>query len=425
MKAMACVLFIFGMLCAIVVAGFISGSETAVTSASRTYLYHLAKKGDARARKVMLLQENMSSSIGTILVMNQFVLYLIPIGSTLFAVKHLSGAETAMLQAIIAVLLAIYAEIFPKMLAIKFTVPFALFVAPFILNAVNFLKPAVSVLESCAKSSLKLMGIKIDAKDQEDQADEELRGAIEMHNSDGDEEEAQKKSMLKSILDLEEISVSHIMVHRKNLRTINASLAIEKIAEELGNCPFSRIPLWQDNPENIVGTLKSKVFFRALQLQNGNLEKIKINNLISPPWFIPETTHLLDQLQNFRKKREHFALVVDEYGDLQGCITLEDILEEIVGEIVEEHDTLTNGIRVQPDGSAMVEGSTPVRDLNRQFDWNIPEESAATIAGYIMHEVRKIPDVGQVYVLSGFKIEILRRQRNQIGLVRITPSAKP
>jgi Mg2+/Co2+ transporter CorB len=421
---MVCFLFFLGMTLSIAVAGFISGSETAVTGASRTYLYHLAKKGNERARRVILLQKNMSSSIGTILVMNQFVLYLIPIGSTLFAVKHFSLAETAVLQVAIAFLLAIYAEIFPKMLAIKFAVPFALFTAPIISRAVRFLRPVISVMEACARFSMRLMGVKIDAPEPEDQADDELRGAIEMHSSEEDEEATQKKSMLKNILDLEEVSVSHIMVHRKNLYTINASLPIEKIAEELNNCHFSRIPLWQDNPENIIGILKIKTFFWALQLQSEHLEKIKIHNLLSAPWFIPETTHLLDQLQNFRKRREHFALVVDEYGDLQGCITLEDILEEIVGEIVDEYDTLADGVNVQPDGSVIIDGATAVRDLNRQFDWSLPEDDAATIAGYVMHEVRKIPDIGQVYMLSGLKIEILRRQRNQIVLVKVTPPSK-
>ncbi|MDR1561225.1 MAG: CNNM domain-containing protein [Holosporaceae bacterium] len=421
---MTYLVFILGIVCAIAVAGFISGSETAVTGASKTYLYHLAKRGDARAKKVILLQENMSSSIGTILILNQLVLYLIPVGSTLFAVKYLTGTWAAILQTMLAILLAIYAEILPKMLAIRFTIPFALFVVPLIIGAIKFFKPVVSILEICAKYSIKLARIEIDKEKTDDQSDEELRGAIEMHSSEGDEE-ARKKSMLKSILDLEEVVVSHIMVHRKNLHTIDASLPMEKIAEELSNCRFSRIPMWKDNPENIIGILKTKTFFQVLQLQNGKFEKIEISNLISTPWFIPETTRLLDQLQNFREKREHFALVVDEYGDLQGCITLEDILEEIVGDIADEYETtLTNGIRLQSDGSVIVDGSAPVRDLNRQFDWNIPEEDAATIAGYLMHEVRKIPDIGQTYVLSDLKIEILRRQRNQIGLVRITPSSK-
>ena len=324
---------------------------------------------------------------------------------------------------VLAVCLVIYAEIFPKMLALRFTTQFALFIAPAILRMVILLRPIIAVLELCAKLTLRMIGIKAENESIPDQADEELRGAIEMHASEGDEEEAQKKSMLKSILDLEEISVSHTMVHRKNLRTINAALPIEKIADELTSCPFSRIPVWKDNPENIIGILKTKTFFRALQMQNGNLEKIKLSNLMSVPWFIPETTHLLDQLQSFQKKREHFALVVDEYGDLMGCITLEDILEEIVGEIADEYDTITSGIKMQQDGSIIADGSTPIRDLNRQFDLNIPEDDAATIAGYVMHEVRKIPDAGQTYVLAGVKIEILRRQGNQIGVVRITPPA--
>lgn len=415
-------LFAIGMILSIALSGVISGSETAVTSASRAYLYHLAKKGDKRAKKAILLQENIGTAIGTILVLNQLVLYLIPIGSTLFSIRYLTAGETAILQVVLAVCIVIYAEIFPKMLALRFTTQFALFIAPAILKMVELLKPIIAVLELCAKLTLRMIGITAEKESIPDQADEELRGAIEMHASEGDEEETQKKSMLKSILDLEEISVSHAMVHRKNLHTINVALPMEKIANELTSCPFSRVPVWKDNPENIIGILKTKTFFRAMQLQNGNIEKIKLSNLMSVPWFIPETTHLLDQLQSFQKRREHFALVVDEYGDLMGCITLEDILEEIVGEIADEYDdTIASGVNLQQDGTIIADGATPIRDLNRQFDLNIPEEDAATIAGYVMHEIRKIPDAGQTYVLSGIKIEILRRQGNQVGLVRITP----
>jgi Mg2+/Co2+ transporter CorB len=418
---MISLLFFLGMFFAIAFAGFISGAETAVTGASHAHMYHLAKKGDMRAKKVIALQEKLSATISTILILNQLVLYLIPIFSTLFAVKYFTTTEAAVLQTIIALLIIIYAEIFPKMLVIKFTIPFALFVGPILFRVVAVLKPVTTVLEKCAKYTIELIGVDVEQQDSREQADEELRGVIEMRPSEDDKEEAQKKSMLKSILDLEEISVSHTMVHRKNLKTINASLPMSKIAEELTNCHFSRIPLWKDNPENIIGILKTRTFFHALQLQNGDLEKIRINQLMSAPWFIPDTKHLLNQLQDFRKKREHFALVVDEYGDLQGCITLEDILEEIVGEIVDEYDILTDGVKLQADGSVIAEGMTPIRDLNREFDWNLPEEEAATIAGYVMHEVRKIPDIGQTYVLSGFKIEILKRQRNQIGLIKITP----
>ncbi|MDR0580995.1 MAG: CNNM domain-containing protein [Holosporaceae bacterium] len=418
---MMCFLFFIGVFCAVALAGFISGSETAVTSASRAYLYHLAKRGNKKAKKIVTLQENLSTTISTILILNQLVLYLIPTVSTIFSIRYFSATEATIFQVVLAFLLVVYAEIFPKMLVIKFTIPFALSIASFLFHLVRVLKPITLILESCAKYTLKAIGIAIDKQTSAEQADEELRGAIEMHSTDGDKEEAQKKSMLKSILDLEEVSVSHTMIHRKNLKTIDVSLPIEKIAAALMSCHFSRIPLWKDNSENIVGVLHTKTFFRALQLQNGNLEKIKIQQLMLAPWFIPETKHLLEQLQDFRKRREHFALVVDEYGDLQGCITLEDILEEIVGEIVDEYDAMTTGIKLQLDGSVIADGSTTIRDLNREFDCNIPEEEAATIAGYIMRKIRRIPDGGQTFILSGFKIEVLKRQRNQISLVKITP----
>lgn len=421
---MAYIVFTLGVVCLICIAGFIAGAETAITGASKAHLYHLAKKKDRRAEKVIKLKDEMTTSIGTILVLNQMVVYLIPIVSTLFALKYFSTAETAIMQTIIAILLMTYAEIFPKMVAIKFTMEYALFVAPFVNVIVCCLKPLVSILEYCARISVKLLRMDVKDDHMSENSDEELRGAIEMHSSEGDEDEEQKKIMLKSILDLEDIRVTQAMVHRKNMSAIDLSLPIEKIADELINCQFSRVPVWKDSPENIVGILKTKTFFRAMQLSDGNIGNIKVNDLITPPWFIPETTHLLEQLQNFRKKREHFAIVVDEYGDLMGCITLEDILEEIVGDIGDEYDESVNQeIVTQSDGSVIVYGTTPIRDINRELDWNIPEENTATIAGYIMDELRKIPGAGQVYNLSGYKMEILRRQRNQIVLIKITPIA--
>lgn len=403
----------------IAIAGFISGAETAITGSSKAYMYHLAKNDNARAKHVIDLKKNMSKTIGTILVLNQIILYFIPIMSTVFAFKYLTTPQTAIMQMVIAFFLLIYAEIFPKMLAIQYSSKYALFIAPLLKWIVFILRPIIFLLDYCSELTLHLF--KRDGKNSEDDhSDEELRGAIEMHSSDGDEDEAQKKIMLKGILDLEDISVSHIMVHRKNMFAIDISLPIEKIADKLMNCQFSRVPMWKDNQENIVGILKTKTFFRAAQLNGGNLENIKIASLITSPWFIPETTYLLDQLQNFRKKKEHFALVVDEYGDLMGCVTLEDILEEIVGDIDDEYDINDIGVKEQPDGGVIADGATPIRDINRQFNWNLPEEEAATIAGYIMYELRKIPDVGQIYIISNFKVEILRRQRNHIGLVKIT-----
>jgi len=417
------VLFIFAVLSSIALAGFVSGSETALTSVSRAYIFHLAKKGNAKAKKVIGLQQDMPNVISTILVMNQLVAYLIPSAVMWFSMNFISSTTIALvLQTTIGALVILYAEIFPKMLAIRFSTQFALFVAPTIKVMVKVLHPIIFLLDKCSYLTLKLVGASEQQTEDPDKADEELRGAIEMRSSDGDQEEAEKKSMLTSILDLGDISVNHAMVHRKHLCTINASLSMEEIANELTKCPFSRVPLWKDDPENIIGILKTKTFFRALQLKDGRFDKLNIHELLSKPWFIPETTHLLDQLQNFKKRREHFALVVDEYGDLLGCITLEDILEEIVGEIVDEYDTneIQDGVKVQPDGSVIVDGMTPIRDLNRQFSWTLPEDNVSTVGGYVMYEVRKIPDAGQVYILDGFKFEVLRRSGHQISVLRIT-----
>lgn len=402
----------------IATAGIVSGAETAITGSSKAYIYHLAKSGNKKARHIIELKKDMSKTIGTILVLNQLIIYCIPVMSTMFAFKYFTTAQTAAVQALIAFLLLIYAEIFPKMLAIQYSSQYALFVVPFIKAVVFVLRPVVAVLDYCSELTLKLFK-KDGTSSEDDHSDEELRGAIEMHSSNGDEIEAEKKTMLKNILDLEDISVSHVMVHRKNMFAIDISLSVEQISEKLMECPYSRVPMWKDNQENIVGILKTRTFFRAIKF-NENWDNIKVSSMLTTPWFIPETTHLREQLQNFRKKREHFALVVDEYGDLMGCITLEDILEEIVGDIDDEYDSNDVGVKQQADGSVIADGATPIRDLNRQFDWNIPEDEAATIGGYIMHELRKIPDAGQVYIIANFRIEIIRRQGNHVSLVKIT-----
>lgn len=211
------------------------------------------------------------------------------------------------------------------------------------------------------------------------------------------------------------------MIHRKNVTMIDASDSPETIVEQMLACPFTRVPLFKNDPENVIGVINAKALLRAVQAQGGQVSKLDITTIASPPLFVPESTDLLEQLQAFRNRREHFALVVDEYGSIMGIVTLEDILEEIVGEISDEHDVTVRGVRAQEDGSYIVDGSVTIRDLNRQFEWDLPDEDAATIAGLVLYEVRLIPEVGQAFMLAGFRFEILRRHRNQITLLRITP----
>ena len=231
-----------------------------------------------------------------------------------------------------------------------------------------------------------------------------------------------ERAMLRSVLDLAEVEVGEIMIHRKTITRLNVDDSPVAVVEQVLASPYTRLPLWRDDPDNIVGVLhhQGNCCESSAQTRRADTE-LDLESLAGQPWFIPETTHLLDQLQAFRDRREHFALVVDEYGSLMGVVTLEDILEEIVGDIADEHDVSVPGLRPQPNGSYVVDGKFTIRDLNRELEWDLPDEEAATVAGLILHESRRIPDVGQAFRFFGFRFEILRRQRNQITAVRVTP----
>jgi Mg2+/Co2+ transporter CorB len=258
-----------------------------------------------------------------------------------------------------------------------------------------------------------------------DDTDEALRSAIEGHASADAEDAAEtreERNMLRSILDLGEVTVVEVMTHRRQMVTIDSELPPSEIVDAALASPFTRLPLWQGEPDNIVGIVHAKSLLRAVRAAKGPLTAQDIDQVVSKPWFVPDTTTLLDQLQAFRERREHFALVVDEYGSLLGLVTLEDILEEIVGDITDELDTHVAGVYAQPDGSYIVDGTVTLRDLNREFDWELPDETDySTVAGLVIYESRDIPEVGQTFTFFGFRFEILKRQRNQIVTVRVTP----
>ena len=229
--------------------------------------------------------------------------------------------------------------------------------------------------------------------------------------------------MLGGLLDLEDLMVSEVMVHRTKMRTINADLSSEEIVRAVLASPYTRLPLWRGSQENIVGVLHAKDLLRALDAVGGDPTKLKVEAIALETWFVPDTTSLRDQLKAFLAKKTHFALVVDEYGEVMGLVTLEDILEEIVGDIKDEHDLSVQGVRPQPNGSVNVDGGVPIRDLNRAMDWNLPDEEATTIAGLVIHEAQTIPDTGQIFTFHGFRFQVLRKSRNRITALRITPLA--
>jgi Mg2+/Co2+ transporter CorB len=211
------------------------------------------------------------------------------------------------------------------------------------------------------------------------------------------------------------------MVHRTKMVSVNVDGPRDAVIEAILDSEYTRIPLWREKPENIVGVLHAKDLLRAIRSNDGDLSKIDVASLALPPWFVPEMRPLSEQLKAFRRRKTHFALVVDEYGEVEGLVTLEDILEEIVGDISDEHDVAVAGVRAQPDGSVVVDGSVPIRDLNRAMDWHLPDEEATTIAGLVIHEARSIPDRGQSFTFHGFRFRVLRRERNRITALRIVP----
>jgi Mg2+/Co2+ transporter CorB len=230
--------------------------------------------------------------------------------------------------------------------------------------------------------------------------------------------------MLRGLLDLRDLTVSDVMIHRTEMVTVCADDPPEQVVKAVLESEVTRVPLWKDKPENIIGILHAKDLLRAMQVAEGDLSKIDVTSIARPPWFVPDIRPLSEQLKAFRRRKTHFALAVDEYGEVMGLITLEDILEEIVGDISDEYDVAVPGVRPQPDGSVNIDGGVPIRDLNRAMEWNLPDDEATTVAGLVIHEARSIPEPGQTFTFHGFRFRVLRRDRNRITALRITPLAR-
>jgi Mg2+/Co2+ transporter CorB len=270
---------------------------------------------------------------------------------------------------------------------------------------------------------LRLFGMKVGTDQAYLSAHEELRGQVDLLHHEGSVEK-QDRDMLSGLLDLRDLTVADVMIHRTEMITVRADDTPDEIVKEVLDASVTRIPLWKDRPENIVGVLHVKDLLRAIQAVDGDLTKIDVEKIARPPWFVPDIRPLSEQLKAFRRRKSPFALVVDEYGEVMGLVTIEDILEEIVGDISDEYDVVVPGVRPQPDGSVTVDGGVPIRDLNRAMDWSLPDEEATTIAGLVIHEARSIPEPGQSFTFHGFRFRVLRRERNRITALRITPLAK-
>jgi Mg2+/Co2+ transporter CorB len=410
------ILAILGLL---VCSGFFSGSETAMTGASRARMHALEQQGSRAATIVNRMWLRKERLIGAILLGNNLVNIAASAIATSVAITLLGENGVFAATVVMTLLVLIFSEVLPKTYAIHHADRMAVFVGPILRVFVVIFGPVNHAIFLVVRGTLKIFGVDIGNPIGSDQSEEELRGAIDLH-AGGSEEVRQERQMLRSILDLGDVEVGEIMTHRKNVVTVNADLPIDELITEVLSSPYTRVPMWRGTPDNIVGVIHAKELFRAAKELSGQEDKIDVADVANPPWFIPDATDLLSQLQSFRQRHEHFAIVVDEYGEVLGIVTLEDILEEIVGDIADEHDVEIEGVRQLKDGAVIVEGTVTIRDLNRQFEWKLPDEEASTIAGLVLHEARRIPEIGQVFVFHGFRFEILGRQRNQVTSLKVT-----
>lgn len=410
---------IAAILVLILLSAFFSGSETALTAASEPRIHQLSLRGHERAKLVLRLRERNETLIGSILIGNNITNICASALATSLMIALFGEAGVAYATLGMTILVVIFAEVLPKTYAINNADRSALAVAPLVFALVWILKPFSAGVRMIVVVVLRLFGVRTLNAIDEGKREEELRGMIDLHRGPG-ADVSEERAMLRSILDLGEVWVEEIMTHRRNVAMIDADLPLETILDEAMESPYTRIPLYRGSQDEIIGILHGKALLRAIRSHDGeDLASLDIEKIATPPWFIPESNNLLDQLQEFRARREHFAVVVDEYGTFQGVVTLEDILEEIVGEIDDEHDIAVPGLRVQSDGSYLVSGAVTIRDLNRELDWRLPDEDASTIAGLVLHEARVIPTVGQEFLFHGFRFKILRRQRNQITQIRV------
>ncbi len=401
--------------------GLISAAETSMTAASRGRMHQLEREGDKAAARVNKLNTDQEQMIGAILLSNN----VINIGASALTTSVLAVVFPGPIGALIAtavmtVLIVVFSEILPKTLAIARADDVARAISIPALIVVKIFGPVARGAQWIVRQTLKPFGINLSMETDVLAAHEEIRGAVEYHHSEG-LVEGRDRRMLGGVLDLSEMDVSEVMVHRKSMVMLDIDLPARALVGQALDNAHSRLPLYRGETENIVGVLHAKDLLKAMAAADGGLDGLDIASIAREPWFIPDTTNLKDQLNAFLKRRSHFALVVDEYGALQGLVTLEDILEEIVGEIDDEHDDAVEGVRRQPDGTVNVDGHVTVRDLNRAMDWDLPEGDAVTIAGLVIHEAQTIPEPGQTFIFHRHRFQILRRQRNQITALRVSP----
>jgi Mg2+/Co2+ transporter CorB len=412
-------LFVVAIIVLLLLSGFFNLSETALTAASRARMHALESEDNKKAKLVNRLLSAPEKMIGAVLLGNTLVDVLAASLATSLGLSIFGPAGVAYATGVVTVLIVIFSAVLPKTFAMASPDRTALWVAPFMRATILALTPATAAIQFVVRQLLKLTPSKADDAANILAAREELRGTIELSQKEGTVARGDA-NMLGGVLDLRELQVLDIMVHRTKMETVNADDAPSKIIDDVLKSQYSRVPLWKDEPENIVGILHTKDLLAAVAKAGWDITKVDVMSFCHAPWFVP--TGVKDQLNQFLKRKAQLALVVDEYGEVQGLITLEDILEEIVGQIADEHDTGDTAIRPQTDGAVNVDGTVAIRDLNRHMSWELPDDEATTIAGLVIHEAQTIPEPGQAFTFHGYRFEILRKSRNKITAIRVKPT---
>ena len=406
------------LLALLVLSAFLAAARAAVSEASRTRLGELQKKGDARAGKVLALLDDEERTSGGLMIGQLLVLLLAGAAAALLLRDYPASPETLVVAAACLILFAFLGVVLPRAFAVARAERVAIALSGTVPALVAVFGGPAQGLDAAARALLRAAGL--GGGQEAHTVHEELREAIDLHVKEGTVVK-NDRDMLSGILAMQDLEVADIMVHRTKMTMIDFGEDPKEIVSKVLKSGHTRIPVWKDTPDNIIGVLHAKNLFAALQKHSGDAAKVNIEDILLPPWFVPDTRAIPDQLNAFLKRKSHFAIVVDEYGEVQGLVTLEDIIEEIVGDIKDEHDAVASGVRPKPDGSYLVDGAVPIRDLNRAFDWSLPDEEANTIAGLVIHEARTIPDVGQTFLFHGFRFEILKKRRHQITALRMAP----
>ena len=414
-----------GILGLLVMSAFFSGSETALTASSRGKLKQQADKGSGGAQAAMTVTEDSERMIGALLLGNNIVNILSASLATALLTKAFGDSGVALATAVMTVLVLVFGEVMPKTLAITFPEAVAVRVAPIVRVLILIFSPVVTLVRLFVRALLRLVGVKADPNSKILALREEIVGAISLGHSEGAMEKEDRDRLLGA-LDLGDRTVDEIMKHRRQIELVDADLTPDALISEVLASAHSRLPVYRGNEENILGVIHTKDLLREvdrLRRAGEGIENLDVVKVAMKPYFIPDTTTLDEQMREFLKRRTHFAIVVDEYGAIQGLITLEDILEEIVGEITDEFDVVArdSGLTRDETGAWVVDGAMTIRDLNRATDWNLPDDEANTIAGLVIHEAQMIPLEGQAFSFHGFRFQVAARRENRVTKLRIRP----